>query len=52
MSDNAEMVTNRVVCAYVVGILGEGAMSRGVEIGISVVILGFVDCQLFCCILI
>ena len=32
--------------------LGGEATSRGVERGRSVVILGFVDCQFFCCILI
>ena len=32
--------------------LGGGASSRSVERGRSVVILGFLECQFFCCILI
>ena len=51
MPDDAVMVTNRL-CVRMLLIYWGGSMSRGVERGRSVAILGFVECQILCCILI
>ena len=51
MSDDVAIVTNRLCVRALLVPWGGGATSRGVERGRSVVILGFVDCQFFCCIL-
>ena len=51
MSDYFAMVKNRL-CMRTLSIYWGGWESRGVERGRSVVILVFVDCQFFCCILV
>ena len=50
MSDDVAMVTNRL-CVRALSVSSGGVKSRGVERGRSVVILGCVDCQFFCCVL-
>ena len=50
MSDDVAMVKIGCACARCRS-LGGGVTLMGVEIGRSVVILGLLDCQLFCCIL-
>ena len=50
MSDDVAMVTNRL-CVRALSVSFGGEMSMGVEGGRSVVILGLVNCQFFCCIL-
>ena len=46
MSNDVAMVANRL-CVRALSVSWGEATSRGVERGISVVILGLVDCQFF-----
>ena len=46
MSDDVAMVTHRF-CVRMLSVSLGGETSRGVESGIFIVILGFVDCQFF-----
>ena len=50
MSDDVAIVTNRL-CVRTLSVSCGAAASMGVDGDRSVVILGLVDCQFFCCIL-
>ena len=50
MSDDAAMVTNRL-CVRMLSVSWGWVTSRDLERGRTVAVLGFVDYQFFCCIL-